>query len=272
VRPRPILRLLASVLIAGNSTGCLTMAVWAPACRDRAIDPQIVGIVRNYPSPGSRALVVRYRAIGDGTDVDLVVPLTRDLRPLKPFAAPPQLQIARPRSSDQAAVNLTTGQTADIVSRGSAIRRDREPLARHMNDADFTPVTAASLHARPERQPGDPDAICALAYGADDNGRFAMLSLDGHLDILGRPRLPAQDSIVLVPMTVQRPPGDQRRNQIVAIALTPVTATADGAMIGAGVGVVAGLLVVASPFVVVALIVQGVANHAAVQPTTKANH
>jgi hypothetical protein len=59
----------------------------------------------------------------------------------------------------------------------------------------------------------------------------------------------------MVPVSVDRPPGDQARDQVAAVALTPAAVAGDAAGAGAAVGAVGALVVVAVPVVVVVAIV-----------------
>lgn len=59
---------------------------------------------------------------------------------------------------------------------------------------------------------------------------------------------------MLVPGSVERPPGDQARNQAVAVVLTPVSVACDAAGTGVVLGIVAVVLPIAIP---IALIQEG---------------
>jgi hypothetical protein len=249
---RPLKSVVVAALIAAMP-GC-TAAVWRPACEDRAVQPQLAGIVRNYPRPGDRAVVVRYKAIGDGTDVDLVVPLSADLRPTGPFAPPGDLSVVRfgddHNSVETIAGGVSLEQIADVQAQFTRIQRDRRELGRHLNAKDYSPV-ASELPKRTGTDPVHPDTVSLIAFEFNAAGEVVPLVIDRDKSSDRPIHLAATDRLMLVPTTVPRPPGDQGRDEAVAVALTPVTVPADIAGAGVAVGCAGAILGVAAAFVIV---------------------
>jgi hypothetical protein len=287
---RPLKSVVVAALVAATP-GCITQALWKPAGESWAVGPQIAGVVSNYPWPGARSLIVRYRAAGDGTDVDLVVPIKADGRAVEPFAVtfvpvgggsapktaePGNLEISGegPRQSSpddmqfhvSRAIGLTPERIAAITSTESTIPADRQRLALRLSSPNFTRIRTTQLDQIRDGAPDAGDTVHILVYRLDQSGELLATPVDNLPDHWNQ--LKPEDLLIAVPTAVPRPPGDQGRNQLVAGALTPVTVAGDiGAtalLIGGGAAILGGALVVAVvvlPVAGVAAIVSAAGNH-----------
>ena len=269
-----VARLLAAAALVPTATGC-TYALWTPATQTRAVGPEIAGVVRNYPDRGQRSLVVTYRARGDGTDVDLVVPLDADGRPVPPFAPAADsdglavvghvVWFPDPTADGPVAGRVPAGQLAGLLGRGGDPKVDRDALARHRTATDFSaavgPMVNRPLYAGGTERPG---TATLLGYRFDAAGQLVRVPVNPPSDPTGDPpgtaavHVPAGTRLVLVPVDVDRPPGDQGRDQVVAVALTPLAVAGDAAGAGAIVGLGAAALGVTLAAVVVVLPVAAV--------------
>jgi hypothetical protein len=275
-----IFKKAVAIALMCSSPGCITQALWKPAGEDLAVGPQIAGVVANYPWPGARSLIVRYRAAGDGTDVDLVVPVKADGRAVEPFAVTyvrldaaastgpvdpsgPHGPHLRVRSGDSnlqldlaKAIGLTPERVAGILATQSTIPADRQRLGPYLSSSNFTPVAGGQFSERKDGAADSADSVHLLSYRFDSPGRLFVGPADALPDQWGD--VGAQDMLIAVPTAVRRPPGDRGRNQLVAGVLTPVTVAGDvggtALLVGAGAAVLGGALVVA----VVVLPVAGV--------------
>ncbi len=237
-------------------SGC-TYALWVPATQRTAVRPAIAGLVRNYPGPGDRAVVVTYRARGDGTDVNLVVPLDRTGHPAGPFAVAGRGFLVRyPDGADFVPVagGLPGPQVAAVLSRGATVTRDRKPLSAHFTAADFTAVSADAPDRGVYTTDARPGTARLLAFRFDDAGRVVPVPVEASDKNPDHVTLPAGTRLLLVPDAVDRPAGDQGRDQAAAVVLTPVAVGADTAGTGLAIGaagVVLGVVIVILPFVLV---------------------
>ncbi len=242
-----------SLALIPMMTGC-TAVLWAPALQTTASEPEVAGIVRNYPAKGDRALVVLYRAHGDGTDVNLVVPLSADDSPVAPFAPAGTAYIVKYPDSPVAhptAGKVSDDQIAAILSREKLIRDERAGLAAHFNSADWTPVAGPRLQ-RMIYGPDQTGTLCLLAFRTNDAGQIEAVAPDQIGN--GKPSaivLPAGVHLVLVPKDVDRPPGDRARDVVVATAVTPLSVAADAAGAGIVTGLVIGAIGIAIPVAIV---------------------
>jgi len=266
IRAKRTLRRVVSLALIPSMTGC-TAALWTPACQTQAVHPQIAGIVRNYPARGDEALVVTYHAAGDGTDVNLVVPLDADRSPRFPFAPtgrPHAVRLSGSREDVELAGFVDQKQLAALLAKGSSIPGDREELKKHFNGADWSP--AAGQISWPYSGVDRQGTACVLAYYTDTTGQIAPTPLDSSKQPDDKIILEPYVHLVLVPASVDRPPGDQTRDKVVAVALTPLSVAGDAAGVGIGIGVAGAAVAVAVPVVVVIAIV----NPAALKSTQPA--
>lgn len=224
----------------------LTVRAWLPAGEARAVHPEIAGLVRNCPGPGDRAVVVRYRAIGDGRPVDLLVPLDPAGNPTGAFAFPGGTvrRIGPDTAGDYEPVvgGLDAARLAAVVGRRGAAAADRRALRAHLDTADWHPVTPARPRSYDGWEtPAHPDAACVLAFRTDGDSYVVAVSMP---DRSGPVRVEPGTHVMVLPVSVDRPPGDRATSAAVAVAVTPVTVAADaiaGAFAGAAMVVVTPL-------------------------------
>lgn len=124
-------------------TGCFTYGIWQPACQSGAVHPEIAGLVRNYPVPGSQSIIVTYRALGDWHDVNIAVPLDASGNPIPPFAVEGTAYVVNyPDAYDfePVAGRLSADQMNQIFDQGKTIGCSRDALAKHLNAVEWFPV------------------------------------------------------------------------------------------------------------------------------------
>jgi hypothetical protein len=248
-------RAVATALIP-LMTGC-TAALWTPALANQAVHPHIAGLVRNYPKAGDEALVVTYGAPGDGTDVNLVVPLEEDRTPRFPFGLkgqPQSVRLSGAHDDVELAALVEPKQLAAVLASGAKIPGDRELLKKHFNAADWAPVGGKQI-SWPDWSANHQGTACLLAFETDAAGQVVPVAIDSAQQPDDKIVLSPNVHLLMVPVSVDRPPGDQARDQVAAVALTPAAVAGDAAGAGAAVGAVGALVVVAVPVVVVVAIV-----------------
>lgn len=214
--------------------GCFTYQAWQGASRATAGGPHLAGVVRDYPAAGGRALVVAYRPIGSDRAVDLVVPLDRAGNPAGPFVPPAGMTVVRrpPYGFDYYAVGrLPPGQGDALERERYTPAADRGPVRRLVGTADWLPAVG-SADGRPVRAADDGPTLCLLlAYRFDAAGRPVAVPVEPASPAATDFRLPAGTRLVVVPVDVDRPAGDQAGDRVVAVAVTPVAVAADVAVV-----------------------------------------
>jgi hypothetical protein len=246
-------------------TGCFTYGIWHPACQSRAVHPEIAGLVRNYPVMGNQSIVVTYRALGDWHDVNLLVPLDEGGNPTHPFAAQGTACVVNYLGAydfEPVAGRLTADQMTEIFARVKTIGSDRELLAKHFNAVEWFPV--AGQNSRADVAPEHPGSVCILAFKVDDARQIVPVPIEYQEGKPGPIHLPAGTHLLLVPTSVDRPNGDQAKNESLAVILTPFTVAADTFI---GVQCVVVVIIVA-PVVIPILAFGG--DRATTRPTTQA--
>lgn len=223
-------------------TGC-TYALWAPAFETHAVQPEIAGLMRNYPKPGDQGLVVTYRAQGDGTDVNLFVPVDQDYYPVSPFrpiGAAYLIKCSNDGPNESVAGRLSSDQMTAILSHAARPAAQRDSLQNHFTATDWSPAVGTGAD-RPTGIEEHPGTVWMLAYKMNSSGQLVPLSIKAgtNSDPI---TLPDGARLVLVPGMVDRPPGDQTRDQIVAVALTPVSVACDAAGTGLAIGFVGAVI------------------------------
>jgi hypothetical protein len=248
-------RSLLCLSLMPSMTGC-TVALWTPACATQAMHPQIAGLVRNYPGQGGEALVVVYRAPGDGTDVDLVVPLDANRLPRFPFGIVRQgyaVRILGSKDAVELAGSVDQKQMSAILASSRTIPADREKLKSHFNAVDWSPA-GGTQPAWPGDKLDRQGTAVAIAYRVDATGQIMPVPLDTSNQPDDKIILDDDVHVLLVPALVDRPPGDQTRNKVVAVALTPLAVAGDAA----GTGIVIGVLGVAIGIAIPVAVVVGI--------------
>ncbi len=248
--------------------GCFTYQAWQGASQTSAVGPRLAGLVRDDPAAGDRALVVTYRAAGSDVDVDLVVPLDPAGNPVEPFVPRGTVIVVdHPLYGfDYAAAgHVSAAQAAALSAAAANPRPRRDRLAR----ADESPVVG-SADFRPLESDGRSVAVL-LGYRLDAAGRVAAVPIDPTSPTATDFRLPAGTRLALVPAAVDRPPGDQDRDRIVAVAVTPLAVVADAALVGfwGGVGI-AGAAVLAPVLLPIELLTPHPPATAATRPAEPA--
>ena len=107
-----------------------------------------------------------------------------------------------------------------IFAQGQTIAANRDVLRKHFNAVDWFPVAKPSACAYTDA-PAHPGSVCVLAFKTDDAGQIVPVPVEYQEKQSGPIRLPAGTHLLLVPTSVDRPPGDRAGNQIVAVVLTP---------------------------------------------------
>lgn len=245
------IRFAMCAAILPTLTGCFTYGLWTPACQSRAAHPAIAGLVRNYPAKGDQAIIVTYRALGDWHDVNLVVPIDRAGHSLQPFAPVGKTYVVEYPNSENyepVAGRLTLDQSTEILAQTRRIAADREALPIHFNAVDWHPV-AKRNDAFNTFAPAHPGSICILAFKMDDAGQIVPISFD-YFD--GKPiHVPIGTHLLLVPTSVDRPSGDRLKNQVIAVALTPLSVAADSFVVVECVVIMAVVIPIAVPVFVI---------------------